>query len=165
MFGFSSLRCNDCENLDKYDRNEYGEAYCPVDRKYVSLDSYTCRDFQANFYIITAYSIINKLPFNGEVMTKLLGVRNTYMRNNTEGQEFLEEYDNIGPILAEDLMKDMYRYDVVKELENDYINPMLMFINENRFEDVQNTFISMIDKLKIRYGYVERIDNIKTKRL
>jgi len=165
MFGFSSLRCNDCENLDKDDRNKYGEAYCPVDRKYVSLDSYTCREFQANFYIITAYSIINKLPFNGEVMTKLLGVRNTYMRNNTEGQEFLEEYDNIGPVLAEDLMKDMYRYDVVKELENDYINPMLMFINENRFEDVQNTFIAMIDKLKIRYGYVERIDNIKTKRL
>ena len=165
MFGFSSLRCNDCENLDKSDRNKYNEAYCPVERDYVALDSHTCRYFQANFYIITAYSIINKIPFNGEVMTKLLGVRNTYMKNNTEGQEFLEEYDTIGPILAEDLMKDMYRYDVVKELENDYINPMLIFISENRFEDVQNTFISMIDKLKIRYGYAEIVDNTKTKRL
>ena len=165
MFGFSSLRCNDCENLDKYDRNKYGEAYCPVERKYVSLDSHTCRDFQANFYIITAYCILNKLPFDSEVMTKLIGVRNAYIRNNEEGQEFLEEYDQIGPILKANLLRDMYRYDVIKELENDYINPMLIFINENRFEDVQNTFISMIQKLKIRYGYAEIVESDKTKRL
>lgn len=164
MFGFSSLRCNDCENLDKHDRNEYGEAYCPVDRKYVSLDSYTCGEFQANFYIITAYCILNKLPYDSEVMTKLLGVRNTYMKKNDEGQEFLEEYDIIGPVLADNLMKDMYRYDIVKELEKEYIKPMLIFVNENRFEDVQNTFISMIDKLKLRYGYAERVDD-KIKRL
>ena len=120
MFGFSSIRCNDCENLDKEDRNKYGEAYCPVERDYVSLDSYTCRSFQANFYIITAYCILNKLPFNCEIMTKLLGVRNTYMKNNEEGKEFLLEYEFMGPRLAEDLMSDMYKSDVVKELESDY---------------------------------------------
>jgi len=163
MFGFSSLRCSDCENLDKSDRNKHGEAYCPVDRKYVALDSYTCREFQANFYVITAYCIINKIPFNSEIMTKLLGVRNTYMKNNEEGQEFLEEYNFMGPILAEDLMSDMYRSDVIKELESDYINPMITFTNEGRFEDVQSTFIKMVEKLKIRYGYQE--NNDKTKRL
>lgn len=163
MFGFSSLRCSDCENLDKSDRNKYGEAYCPVEREYVSLDSHTCRSFEPNFYIITAYCILNKIPFDSKIMTKLIGFRNTYMKENTEGREFLEEYDIIGPILRDNLLRDMYRYDIVKELENDYINPMLIFIEENRSEDVQNTFISMINKLKIRYGYAE--NNTKTKRL
>jgi len=163
MFGFSSLRCNDCENLDKDDRNKYGEAYCRVERDYVSLDRHTCGFFQANFYIITAYCIVNKIPFNSELMTKLLGVRNTYMKNNEEGQEFLDEYEFIGPILAEDLLNDMYRVDIVKEMENDYINPMLSFIEEERFDDVQITFIKMVEKLKIRYGYQE--NNDKTKRL
>lgn len=163
MFGFSSIRCNDCENLDKDDRNKYGEAYCPVEREYVALDSYTCRSFQGNFYIITAYCILNKLPFDCEIMTNLLSVRNTYMKNNEAGQEFLSEYEFIGPILASHLLNDMYRTDVVKELENDYINPMVSFTNEGRFEDVQITFIKMIEKLKIRYGYQESKD--KTKRL
>ena len=96
-------------------------------------------------------------------MTKLLGVRNTYMKNNEEGQEFLIEYEFMGPILAEDLLNDMYRTEVVKELESDYINPMLSFTNEGRFEEVQKTFIKMVEKLKIRYGYQE--NNDKTKRL
>lgn len=163
MFGFSSIRCNDCENLDKSDRNKYNEAYCPVERDYVALDSHTCRSFQPNFYIITAYCIVNKIPFNGEVMTKLLVVRNTYMKNNEEGKDFLMEYEYIGPILAGDLLNDMYRTDVVKELESDYIKPMITFTNEGRFEDVQSAFIKMIEKLKIRYGYQE--NNDKTKRL
>ena len=163
MFGFSSIRCSDCENLDKDDRNKYGEAYCPVERDYVSLDSHTCRSFQANFYIISAYCILNKLPFDCEIMTNLLSFRNLYMKNNEEGKEFLEEYEYMGPILAEDLFSDMYRIDIVEELERVYIRPMLSFLSENRFEEVQSTFIQMVEKLKIRYGYQE--DNDKIKRL
>ena len=165
MFGFSSIRCSDCENLDKDDRNKYGEAYCPVERDYVALDSHTCSSFQANFYIITAYCILNKLPFNCEIMMNLLDFRNSYMKKNQEGQEFLEEYEYMGLILAKDLLSDMYRTDVVVELESDYIKPMLSFLSEGRFEEVQSTFIQMIDKLKIRYGYKEKVDTDKIKRL
>lgn len=165
MFGFSSIRCSDCENLDKSDRNKHGEAYCLVERDYVALDSHTCRSFQANFYIITAYCILNKLPFDCEIMTTLIGVRNTYMKNNEEGKEFLSEYEYMGKVLAKDLLSDMYRTDVAKELESDYIKPMLSFANEERYEEVQSTFIQMIDKLKLRYGYKEKVDTDKIKRL
>lgn len=166
MFGFSSLRCGDCDNLDIDDKNSYGEAYCPMKRDYVSLDDYTCRSFKPNFYVITAYSIINNVSLNGNMMTVLIRFRDLYMQNNHIGKEFLDEYKYIGPVLAQKLINDMYRIDVTKEMEESSIFPMLMFIQEERYEEAQNTFIEMIEKLKIRYGYsIKDMPKDKVKRL
>ena len=165
MFGFSSLTCNDCENLNKYDRNKYGEAYCPVYRDYVRLDSRTCRDFQPNFYVMTAYCLINKISYESEMMRTLINFRNFYMMNNQEGQNFLMEYEGIGPILARNLLVDMYKTDVARDMKEGYIDPILSFIKEERFDDAQSTYINMINNLKIRYGYEEKKEIEKQKRL
>lgn len=164
MFGFSSLRCVDCEYIDPSDKNRSGEAYCAMEKKYVSLDSYTCGYFKPNFYVMTAYCDINKLPYECNAMTTLIGFRDTYMMNNEEGKEFLREYEDIGPILAVKLISDMYRTDIVDEMEEKYINPTIEFINEERCEDAQATYIEMIEMLKTRYGYAP-IKGDKTKRL
>ena len=150
---FNGLRCCDCDNLDKYDKNKYGEAYCPTRREYVALDSYTCRDFVPNFYIMTAYCNINKLPYECEMMTKLISFRDTYMINNEKGIEFLKEYEGLGPELAARLTCDMYRTDIVISMKENYINPAIDFINVGRYEEAQETYIQMIESLKIRYGY------------
>ena len=161
---FNGLRCTDCENLNKNDRNKYGDAYCPVIRKYVELDSYTCRDFIANFYVMTAYCDINKISYDSNMMTTLISFRDNYMMNNESGKEFLEEYEGIGPILASRLSKDMYKSDIVEEMDEEYITPMLDFILLERYDDAQNTYIEMIDSLKVRYGYAPIKDD-KIKRL
>lgn len=161
---FNGLRCCDCANLDKEDRNKYGDAYCPVAREYVELDSHTCRDFDPNFYVMTAYCNINKLPYDCNIMTTLIGFRDTYMMNNEEGKIFLEEYEYIGPVLATKLTSDMYRTDIVENMEEHYINPAIDFINAGRNEEAQSTYIQMIESLKIRYGYAP-MKNDKIKRL
>lgn len=161
MFGFSSIRCFDCENLDTSDRNKYNEAYCPVEREYVSLDSHTCRYFKPNFYVMTVYSALNNIPLDGEFMKLMLSFRDSFMMNNDEGIKFLNEYEYYGPCIAYKLKKDMYRSDIIIEMEKEYINPMLSFINEKRNIDAQNTYIQMIEQLKIRYGLSEIKQNIK----
>lgn len=161
---FNGLRCCDCANLDKYDRNKYGDAYCPTRREYVELDSYTCRDFIPNFYVITAYCDINKLPYECDMMTTLISFRNTYMMNNKEGIEFLKEYDVVGPILAARLACDMYRTDIVANIKESYIEPAIEFINTGRCQEAQTTYIQMVESLKIRYGYAP-IEKDKIKRL
>lgn len=161
MFGFSSIRCFDCENLDTSDRNKYNEAYCPVEREYVSLDSHTCRYFKPNFYVMTVYSILNNIPFDGEFMSLMLNFRDDYMLTNEDGIKFLNEYEYYGPYIANKLIKDMYRSDIICEMEEDYVNPMISFINEKRYMDAQNTYISMIEKLKIRYGLSEMKEKTK----
>lgn len=158
---FNGLRCVDCSLLDLNDRNKYGDAYCPEYRKYVELDSYTCSSFNPNFYVMTAYCTINKIPYNSELMVSLIGFRDNYMSNNEDGISFLEEYETIGPVLAQRLITDVYKIDVVSELEMDYIVPMLDFIKNERLDDAQNTYIQMINSLKNRYGYSKD----KTKRL
>ena len=75
------------------------------------------------------------------------------------------EYEGIGPILARNLLVDMYKTDVARDMKEGYIDPILSFIKEERFDDAQSTYINMINNLKIRYGYEEKKEIEKQKRL
>lgn len=156
MFGFSSLRCIDCLYLDKDDKNKYGEYYCPEERKYVDPSSYTCKYFVSNFYVMTAYSTIKGLEYSNYDMLVLMHLRNNYMACNEKGIEFLEEYENIGPELAIRMLKDMYRTDVVDNIESNYIKPAVELTINGDYEMAQQKYIEMVDSLKIRYGYKEK---------
>ena len=161
MFGFSSLRCCDCAYIDVKDRDRYNDAYCKKEREYVSLDSHTCSNFEPNFYVMNMYCKINKIPYHSDFMRCFIEFRDGYMRNNERGNKFLEEYENIGPILADKLQTDMYRSDVVQNLKENYVIPTLEFISESRFDEAEETYINMIDSLKVRYGYLPK-ENEKT---
>lgn len=160
MFGFSSLTCSDCSWIDSKDKNKYGEYYCTKERDYVDGSSHTCRYFDPNFYVMTAYCNIKGLSYNCNELITMINYRNNYMRYNDTGIEFLHDYNNIGPKLAFRIQADMYRYDIVKDMEETYILPILNMINENRFEEAQNSYIEMIEKLKIRYGYNSKDENV-----
>ena len=75
--------------------------------------------------------------------------------NNGKGIEFLKEYEGVGPELAARLTCDMYRTDIVISMKENYINPAIDFINVGRYEEAQETYIEMIESLKIRYGYTQ----------
>ena len=164
MFGFSSLRCSDCNWVDPKDRNRYGEYYCTKEREYVSPESYTCRSFVPNFYVMTAYCNIKKLPYDCDDMVKLIAFRDNYMMNNIDGRAFLEEYESIGPIIAMRLQCDIYRTDIVDRIKTEYIDPAIEMINSTEYKNAQETYIEMIESLKVRYGYAP-VKNDKIKRL
>lgn len=153
MFGFSSLTCADCSWIDPSDKNKYGEYYCTKEREYVSGTSHTCRYFNPNFYVMNAYCSIKNLPYNCHIMITLINFRNNYMKFNDIGKDFLEDYENIGPKLAIRLQVDMYRTDIVEEMEEGYIFPIINMINEDRLDEAQDSYIKMVEMLKIRYGY------------
>lgn len=161
LFGFSSLRCCDCGYLDITDKNKYGEAYCAKERDYVSLDSVTCRYFEPNFYVMTAYCNINKLPYMNDMMITLINLRDVYMMNNEVGIEFLQEYENIGKELAYKLQVDMYRKDIIDDMEFNYIIPAVISTKNGDFENAQQAYIDMIEMLKIRYGYTPKTKVLK----
>jgi len=163
MFGFSSLRCCDCVYINPRDTNKYGEAYCSMEREYVSLDSHTCRSFKPNYYVMTAYCDIKRLPYNCDEMISLVALRDKYMVEDLKGKPFLEEYESIGPILASRLRTDIYRTDVVDVMEKDYIHPAMEMMFQFDFDTAQDTFIKMIDMLKVRYGYAPIKNNDKKK--
>ena len=156
MFGFSSLRCSDCIWINPKDRNRYGEYYCSKEREYVDGDSHTCRYFEPNFYVMTAYCDIKKLPYNCDEMISLVALRDKYMAEDVKGGAFLEEYESIGPILALKLRTDMYRTDIVKEMEETYIHPAMEMMLMSDFDGAQDAYIEMVEKLKIRYGYAPK---------
>ena len=160
MFGFSSLRCVDCTWLDTNDKNRYGECYCPEERKYVSPSEQTCRYFKPNFYVMTAYCNIKKMPYNCFEMVTLIKLRDKYMVNNDEGIEFLEEYETVGKELALRLQTDPYKTDIVNSMEEEYILPAIELIYEQRLDEAQNCYIRMINNLKIRYGLAPKIKRL-----
>ena len=164
MFGFSSLRCCDCTWLDKYDKDKYGDFYCPQKRKYVGADDYTCSDFEPNFYVMTAYCKINKLPYNCDEMISLIALRDKYMMEDIKGRPFLEEYESIGPILAIRLETDMYRSDVVKTMKEEYIFPAMEMMLMGDFDGAQESYMEMVEMLKVRYGYAPKKDADKRKK-
>lgn len=166
MFGFSSLRCSDCTWIDSKDRNSNGEYYCTKERDYVDGDSHTCRYFEPNFYVMTAYCKIKKLPYNCDEMISLISLRDKYMMDDIKGRPFLEEYESIGPVLAVRLQCDMYRSDVVKTMEEEYIHPAMEMMLMMDFDGAQSTYIEMVEMLKRRYGYspIKNNDKLKEKK-
>ena len=114
---------------------------------------------------MTAYCEINKLPYINEEMIILLNLRDIYILNNEEGKFFLGEYEYIGRILADKLRKDIYRYDIVNTMKNEYIIPTIQYTKNLEFEMAQQKYIEMIEMLKLRYGYSELKSKEKIKRL
>lgn len=154
MFGFSSLTCGDCIFFDKDNLDSDGEYKCPKKDRYYTEDSPACSDdFEANFYVMTAYCNIKGLPYNCDEMIALIALRDKYMVEDVKGKPFLEEYESIGPILALKLQADMYRSDIVKTMEEEYIHPAMEMMLMGDFDEAQNTYIEMVEMLKVRYGY------------
>ena len=148
--------CLDCNYMDLNDRNKYDEAYCSWMKKYISLTG-SCYHFDRReseyrvCYLTTMFCEILELEDDCDELETLRGYRDWYMLNDPSCKLLLEEYDTIGPILANKLFYDKEKMNVVKEMGESYIYPAIRFIFEEKYEEAKEIYIKMVNMLKQRY--------------
>lgn len=149
-----SANCDNCRYMNYEDRNKYDEAYCRHLRKYTSLTggcySGVPRE-SGGCYLTTAMCHVLEYNDNCDTLEILRGYRDWYMWNDPKYQNLLDEYDEIGPLIAEKLLNDNHKSYIVNEMINTYIIPAVDFIFNRRYDEAAKSYIDMTLMLKDMY--------------
>ena len=155
--------CKDCKFMNLEDMNKYGEAYCSELKKYTSLTG-SCRYFDRRYsystcYLTTMYCDILGKPDNCFELETLRGYRDWYMKVDPKCIPLLREYDEVGPVLSENIRIDSNRDTVVNSM-SEYINAAIDEIFNEEYEGAKETYIKMVNMLKERYGVKEKVKRL-----
>lgn len=102
-------------------------------------------------YITTIMCKILNYEDNNKYLNTLRMFRNNYMKTNSKYIPLLIAYDNIGPIIANELEKDHNSKQIAKTLFERFIIPAVEDINNKSYSGAINKYISMTYSLAELY--------------
>lgn len=136
---------NDCrvdeETYRKYCR-DYNYSSCPIFRK---VDSSGC-------FITTIVCDILKKPDDDKVMKNLRYFRDNVLSQNSNNDDILKVYDNIGPVIADKLIKDNDRTKMADGLYNNALVLISEQIEKKDYTKAINNYMVMTLMLINYYG-------------
>lgn len=135
--------CGNCDNWDLCRRREPGELYCQKHNEWVLATTEGCRYFRdlpmfggydkkkrsteaineakTHCFITTAIVHILGMADDCELLKTMRSLRSEHMQNNPEYRGLLVQYDVVGPIIADSLLRDERRmilaYAILYELQ------------------------------------------------
>ena len=146
--------CENCDYMDLKDYSSWGSTkyYCGYYRTYEYKEQEACGHFKSKYgwYVTTAFC---NIVGSDNILETLTDFRDKHMINNSRYNEFLDEYGNIGPMVASKLENDPAKNEIAEYLSEAYFNPMISFIYEKRYDEAGDTYIGMFNMLKERYGF------------
>ena len=98
-------------------------------------------------------------PDNCFELETLRGYRDWYMKGDPKCIPLLREYDEVGPVLSENIRIDSNRDTVVNSM-SEYINDAIDEIFNEEYEGAKETYIKMVNMLKERYGVKEKVKRL-----
>ena len=154
--------CGDCVTwITSDDANRYGEKWCDYDRKYRRKDQpiYGCRGFVwANrWYIVSAICKRLGLSDEYECVSLLHNFRVNVLEKNDKYNEVLEEYDTVGPFIAQMLLTDEDSKELCERLLQVYLVKVLDLIKTEKYDEALNRYVEMVNLLRTIY----QVDEIK----
>lgn len=136
---------NDCrvdeETYRKYCR-DYNYSSCPIFRK---VDSSGC-------FITTIVCDILKKSDDDKVMKNLRYFRDNVLSQNANNDDILKVYDNIGPVIADKLIKDNDRTKMADGLYNNALVLISDQIEKKDYTKAINNYMVMTLMLINYYG-------------
>ncbi len=136
---------NDCrvdeETYRKYCR-DYNYSSCPIFRK---VDSSGC-------FITTIVCDILKKPDDDKIMKNLRYFRDNVLSQNSNNDDILKVYDNIGPVIADKLIKDNDRTKMADGLYNNALVLISEQIEKKDYTKAINNYMVMTLMLINYYG-------------
>lgn len=156
--------CENCDYMDLSDSSSWGSTkyFCETYRTYEYKDQSACGRFKNRhgWYVTTAFC---NIVGSDNILGTLTDFRDKHMVNNPKYSGFLEEYGNIGPMVAFKLENDSAREEIAEYLSEAYFNPMISFIYEKRYDEAGDTYMGMFNMLKERYGFIAKKSDNKEK--
>jgi hypothetical protein len=181
MFPFDA-DCSYCSNLNPNDERK-GKFWCEAKKEYVSARGSLCRDKHEvmgrsstmkknlrdvskahGYYIVTVITKLLELGNDNDYLATFQYVRDVMLPRMPFYDDFVEDYDKFGPLLADEILADENNYEYATKLVRSYLNNFVYLINHNRVDEALDIYISMFEEIKERYGYNE-LTEVDTKRL
>ena len=180
--------CAECTYLDISDGNLYGAFWCEKKLERHLATDIECGSF-CRAYSRNSSSIRNAIEFSNSknsgggcylttILCNILGMsdnniyletirnfRNNILQKDEQYKSILVEYDVIGPKIAAALNNDPLKEKIAKMYFQNYITPVVNFINTKDYLSAITLYVDMTTKLKYFYGIgdqnitIEEINN------
>ena len=185
--------CAECTYLDISDGNLYGAFWCDKKLERHLATDIECGSF-CRAYSRNSSSIRNAIEFSNSknsgggcylttILCNILGMsdnniyletirnfRNNILQKDEQYKSILVEYDVIGPKIATALNNDPLKEKIAKMYFQNYITPVVNFINTKDYSSAITLYVDMTTKLKCFYGIgdqnitIEEINNADIKK-
>ncbi len=177
-----SKTCSECTYLNIEHDHVYGKYYCDKlgERHYAtdeacyrycpaytrsSNDSKNAFDISKNSqsnsgcFITTTLCGILQMDDKNIFLETLRGFRKNYLQKNKEGIEILVKYDEVGPIISDNLANASGKINMSLILFENYIKPITNMINQKEYSKAISSYTEMTNKL-IKFFNID--DTVKT---
>lgn len=104
------------------------------------------------FYIATAICEILGTEDYYEYLEVLRNFRVGYLEHNPETADFLNEYEQIGPVIASNLRKEENKKATAELLFDNFIIPTIMSIDKEDYNEATKIYSEMTKYLCLKYG-------------
>lgn len=135
-----------CRRTDKpVDKNTIN-TYCDNSLKYKDCPAYD------GCYLTTAMCNILGYEDDCLILNTLRNFRDNYMKNTKECLPLLEDYDTVGPIIADKLTNDKNKVFNAKSMLYFYIYPALVSIKKENYDEAIELYKDMTISLMHTYN-------------
>ena len=169
MFPFDA-DCSYCRYLCPNDEKK-GKFYCEKKREYVSARARLCSmaaevmgrpncdkerlrkiSKEHGYYVVTAITEILELDSNNQYMESFKYLRDVVLPEMPYYHQFIEEYETIGPELADRLREDTDGRDFAEYLRVYFLERFVSQFLSNNVDNAVATYSLMLGIIKERYG-------------
>lgn len=155
--------CSECALYDSNGTPKWGdEHYCSKKGKYLKPTTSACSSFvknnakegyqRAGCYITTIVCNILGYPDDCNLLVTLRDFRENYLKQNSEYLPLLIEYDQIGPIISDNIVNDPDAKITAIENTRNFLIPCVQAIKNGNYTEAIEIYKSMVLLLKLKYG-------------
>ena len=150
--------CADCAKCNLRDTNCCKDCYCGEKEEYVETHGKACDDFVAredegdDCYITTIVVVCLGYHDYCTYLQTLRNFRDEKMLKDPKYLPLLEEYDFLGPQIAQAISEDSQRVVLAKELFEKYIKPVTVLIDKGNDNAAVVLYKNMVVELRKKYS-------------
>ena len=155
--------CSECALYDSNGTPKWGdEHYCSKKGKYLKPTTYACSSFvknnakegyqRAGCYITTIVCNILGYPDDCNLLVTLRDFRENYLKQNSEYLPLLIEYDQIGPIISDNIVNDPDAKITAIENTRNFLIPCVEAIKAGNLDKAIEIYKSLVLLLKLKYA-------------
>lgn len=162
--------CADCSYMDLSD-TRYGDAWCGYYREYTNPSKSGCSHCKvenqnvgngtAGCYLTTTIVDILGQEDHGFVLETLRNFRENFLKKDKKYTSILEEYDEIGPIIKENIEKDKQKKVLANAMLYLRILPIINHIEKQNNKEAIELYKDMVFILKEEYNIKENQKTLK----
>ncbi len=155
--------CSECALYDSNGTPKWGdEHYCSKKGKYLKPTTSACSSFvknnakegyqRAGCYITTIVCNILGYPDDCNLLVTLRDFRENYLKQNSECLPLLIEYDQIGPIISDNIVNDPDAKITAIENTRNFLIPCVEAIKAGNLDKAIEIYKSLVLLLKLKYA-------------